>query len=150
MRFVGFSLMEIVLVLAFLGVMATLFLSVSMDFSGRYTHETVREEILSGLREAQIRALYGVDDVSWGVRVHADQMMLFAGESFAERNSEKDFVTALSGSFFEKEILFGFEKNTGRAIQFGILSDEESQKFPFVISVSSQGVIDWYRERSRP
>ncbi len=117
----GFTLVELLIVLALLG----LFLALTIPFGTEFYREHVLQEqtamLANNLKTVQSYAQSGKNDSSWGVRFEpGDQgctncYVLFQGDTYSERDEAHDKVYNLaSGVVAEGVVEITFEKRSGK------------------------------------
>ncbi len=112
----GFTLLELMIVIALMVIFAVLTLPYGMNF---YRSRTVEEEsrtISNVLARAQSHAITGKEDSNWGVKFFHEQneYIFFKGERYDERDVVYDqLFRSPSGIETEGIIEIVFEKNTG-------------------------------------
>lgn len=86
----GFTLLEIILTMALVAIVA-LFAS---PFSGQFLYAqevtVVTDELKSSLTKARLYSMLGKNGAPWGVAVDQETIVLFQGDSFANRVPEMD------------------------------------------------------------
>lgn len=86
----GFTLLEVMLSLAFIAVLSALpFLWTRFSLSTNDLRLT-EQVIVHGLRQGQLFARAEMNDASWGVKIGTSSIVLFEGESYDARMSGSD------------------------------------------------------------
>jgi prepilin-type N-terminal cleavage/methylation domain-containing protein len=93
----GFTLLEVLLCVALLGMLVGISLPVYASFNDRNSLSIAAEQTASALRRAQVYARGAQGDTSWGVEVQSSAVTLFKGASFAGRDATYDEVTTIPG-----------------------------------------------------
>ncbi len=88
----GFTLIEVLLVLALLGLIVGLAAPVVWSFSMQNDLDLETAIAAQTMRRAQSLAVYGSNDSSWGVKLESRDVTLFSGSSFAGRDLDFDEV----------------------------------------------------------
>jgi prepilin-type N-terminal cleavage/methylation domain-containing protein len=116
----GFTLLELIIVLALLGLFLTLTIPFGMDFYRENVLQEQTSRLANNLKIAQSHAQSQKDNSSWGIKFEpTDQgctncYVMFQGNSYSERNSTYDKVFNItSGVTMEGVIEIVFEKVTG-------------------------------------
>lgn len=92
----GFTLIEILLVVGILAILFTLTLPVTLDFYKSQQLDGSAQGIIQALRRAQLKAMSGENDLSFGVYLTNDNYILFRGISYESRDFQYDEVFDLS------------------------------------------------------
>jgi prepilin-type N-terminal cleavage/methylation domain-containing protein len=137
----GFTLIELLLVVSIMLIMGT---SSVVFFSRFLTQNAVantQDRLVGQLRKAQIYAMMGKENGSWGVRFESNTIVLFQGNSYAARNTAFDETfkenSSISISGFSEII---FSKTTGIPSVSGTYTITGNDSSKQVI-VNSQGVV---------
>ncbi len=119
-NFTGFTLLELIIVLALLGLFLTLTIPFGIDFYRENVLQEQTSRLANNLKLAQSHAQSQKDNSSWGIRFEpTDQgctncYVMFQGNSYSERNSAYDKVfNVTSGVTMEGVVEIVFEKGTG-------------------------------------
>lgn len=88
----GFTLLEILLIIAMIIVLAALILPLGLDFYKSQQLQTYTQQILQTLRRAQFKAMAGEADSNFGVYFTNNDYTLFRGDSYAAREVQYDEV----------------------------------------------------------
>ena len=88
----GFTIMEILIVIALIAIFLGLTVPFGMDFYRQQVLEEVAAEISNTLKTAQSYAQTGRGSSSWGVRFFEEEFVLFMGNNFSERDETRDRV----------------------------------------------------------
>lgn len=122
----GFSIVEVLLTIAILGVFLEISLSSFVSFRSENDFRFSSLRIVDALRSAQARSRHVENDSVWGVRINADAVIVFQGENFSTRDTRFDSVTDLSGIVGvngQTEFLFekvsGFPRTSGGVVLLG-------------------------------
>lgn len=149
--FLGFSLIEVVIVIALSGLVLALGLLLSMDVYRGTVFRSTRSVLISSLTTARARALSNQYQSSHGVCYRAPDFIIFRGGSFAtsqdkEKISGNPAVTLSSASSF-------FTCGTGTGIVFtqvsatttntGTITVTEAGHADEIVSVNALGTILW-------
>ena len=138
----GFSLVELLVVIGILLVLGGGGLVVSGQFLNRRSVGQTISSLKEAIREAELNSINGKEGSRWGVKTESDRITVFAGDSFATRNSELDEVWDLSRgvSLNDKEVVFsrwlGYPLSGG--VEFQVSWEGGSQS----ILVNSVGGIE--------
>ena len=101
----GFSLVEIIMVMAVIGIVVAI---VVVNF-GQTRNQTLLEEgqasIINALEIARNRAASGVGDTNHGVRIEPDKVIVFEGDSYTGTGQET-LLSPLSTDHIDSEITF--------------------------------------------
>ncbi len=123
MRRSGFTLVEILLSIALIGIITGIGAVVYQQLQGRNDLDLAATAVAQSMRRAQVlsRAMDG--DTSWGVRVNTGSVILFQGTAYAARVIAYDETTAISpaliGAGFTEVV---FAKLTGLPLSTGTLT----------------------------
>lgn len=105
----GFTLVELLLVMAMVIIIGTFTSSVGVSYyQSQILHETT-DNVLSTLRQAQGYAMSGKNNHAFGVFIQEDSYVLFEGQDYASRLSDEDMVFPINSSltiYGPSEIVF--------------------------------------------
>lgn len=138
----GFTLIELVLVVALILILSITIVPLSASFIG---HERIGEEakvLASTLRTAQLKSANNYNDSSFGVKFSSGQYVLYQGDSYLSRQTEEDqiFSTDLAIDIGEIDEI-NFAKNTGlpdSSLSLGLSLQNKTK----TIAISSLGLIE--------
>ena len=94
----GLTLLETLLVVGVLAILLSLSLPLGLDFYQNQQLDSVSQEITQTLRRAQLRAMAGELDSSFGLFFANSQYVLFKGDSYLARDSQYDEVFEIAGA----------------------------------------------------
>lgn len=128
----GFTLIEILLVIAIIVILAAILVPLGLDFYKRQQLQAHSQQILQTLRRAQLKAMAVEEDSSFGVYITNDGYILFKGISYLNRDPQYDEIFELPSIITindpPKEIVFS--KLEGKPSLIGDIvlnSDDESR-----------------------
>lgn len=138
----GFTLIEIILVIAIISILSVSVFTASSRFLITNHLDNSVNNLISSLRTAQINAMNTKGDGNWGVKIENKTITLFFGESYSSRNSVYDetFKIPASVSVADTEVVF--EKVTGDvSSQINInLSDNTGSTAQ--VSINQEGIVN--------
>ena len=139
----GFTLVEIVIVVAILAVVLGLGYFVGFDFYKNYALHSEKDILISVLRKARSQALNNVGATAHGVYIDDSSYTIFYGNSFVSRDSQYDENIrkapgiSLSGL---NEVVFAPLTATSTASSTIVLNNNRNS---FFIDINSEGRINW-------
>lgn len=105
----GFTLTEVLITIALLGVLVAITLPVGISFYQRETLEDTALNVGSTLRRARLQAIAEKRDAAFGVKILSTSFVLFEGGSWAGRTVTEDesfnFPTGVSAAGLD-EVVF--------------------------------------------
>jgi Tfp pilus assembly protein FimT len=138
----GFTLIEMILVVAlifYMGFLAVLFYS---NFYLKNAASNIAQDIVSSLRKAQTYSMAGRQGGSWGVAFTGGNIVLFKGSSYAARNSAFDEITSIPSTLaiagFNETV---FSRVTGFPNVTSMITITGGG-FAKQVTVSSQGIVN--------
>lgn len=140
----GFTLLELLLSVAAIGIIAGLSIPFFYGFQTSHDLDIAAQSVAMSLRRAQVLS-QGMDgDSPWGVRVATTSVTLFRGSSFAARNAlfDESFsrpeTIAASGT-----VEFVFERFNGLPVSTGTttLTAQSGQRRD--IAVNARGMVSY-------
>lgn len=88
----GFTVIELMLVLAIIGILAVFVTPISFRFYNTQQQVESHRTVLETLRRAQLTAQYEGAGVSVGVKLLPEEIIIFEGDSYATRDVSADIV----------------------------------------------------------
>ena len=140
----GFTLLEVMLAVAFITILASIPLLISLRFQSQNQLRLTTTLIAHNLREAQLRAISGDHDVPWGVFVTDNDVTIFSGVAYANRDTANDIVTVFPthvSVLGDTEIVFA--KLIGIPNKRGSIRLERDGVTPTVISINEKGTVSF-------
>ncbi|MEN9582419.1 MAG: hypothetical protein RL641_373 [Candidatus Parcubacteria bacterium] len=139
----AFTLLEVLIVMAIVGIMAAATLPYTAKSYKHYIKTVETKNLISVLRRAQSMAMANTLESNYGVKISSTSAILFKGTSYATHDAQYDENYPISSTVTisaPSEIVF--EKISGRpatTATITITSDNKTQK----IIVGREGNIDW-------
>lgn len=116
----GFSLMEMIVVIAIIGVLASLSFTGYNVFKTRTTLSSATAMTAQAIRQASLNAQNGRRDSVWKVDVTNAGTVIYAGSSYAERIIGSEISTTFSSALtVSGTATYTFAKLTGRPMTPG-------------------------------
>lgn len=150
----GFTLVEVVVVVALITLMAAFVYPISATVQAEHELETVASAIVQTLREAQAKAMTGDRSSRWGVYFdddpagNNDRFVLFLGTTYAARDANFDQVTDLSDELSFRSITLSggssvvFSQLRGTTANAGSVQLSAVNGGSRTIRVNAAGVVD--------
>ena len=138
----GFSLLEILIVLALFTVLGGMALVVSMDAYRSYAFSSEQDLLVSLLQKARSQSQNNIDQSAHGLSLAAGAYTLFEGSDYAHRNLSADVVFSPSSNYALSgltEVIFSQMSATTTAGEI-VLNDNAHPKA--AISLNYEGQIN--------
>ena len=140
----GFTLLEILLVIAVLGALLAFTTPAYTTFKLRNELDTSTNDVVGVLRRAQLVSKLAEEDSGWSVHLDNNQATLFKGSDFLNRDQGSDEIyTPPSSVSFSglNEVSYG--RGSGAASTTGdIIVNSQNEKRTISI-VNDKGVLDY-------
>jgi len=139
----GFTLIEVMIVILIVTIVAGLGLFFGLDFYRTYAIDSERDTLVSALRRSRMRALDNVNGAPHGLKIGAQNFILYTGNSYAGRNPAFDESISRSAAVNIAgldDIVFGSLSATSSYSGTVTLSDGVRQR---TININYEGGIDW-------
>jgi prepilin-type N-terminal cleavage/methylation domain-containing protein len=138
----GFSLVELLLVIALMGIVSIAAFPLSVSLYNLQVLNDTKSSLLATLRQAHVSALTQKNDTDHGVKLLPDSYVLFEGSSYATRNEAADHVISFAPTVTATgadEIVF--TKFTGLPTATGTVTIEAGEESR-VILVRESGITE--------
>jgi prepilin-type N-terminal cleavage/methylation domain-containing protein len=139
----GFSLIELLVVLAIFSILLVISNSVYVSFRSSSNLKIATTSVVQAIRHAQINSQSVKEDSKWGVEILSNKIVVFKGENYATREVSADqnldlpkgiIPTGVSEIVFEK--LFGSTNTIGTIV----LTNSAGVKN---ISINEKGTVSY-------
>lgn len=146
----GFTLAEVLVVIALVGMTGVFSTLASLDTYGRSSLRAQRQALIASLEHARAEAVNDVCEGSdcdagadHGVSIQPDRYVLFQGTSYAARDPAADETVDASSAFAHTglpEVVFA--SSSGEALQTGAIGIQDASGHALSITIGSLGQID--------
>ena len=138
----GFTLIEILVTLAIVGVVATFATIMSMDTFAGHNARAERDLVVSLLERARSQAMNNINQSPHGLHIDGGSYNLFQGTDWKHRATDfdADFPGASAVQATGSDVVFNQLSGSPLATDTIIISGENRQ---FTISINSEGQINW-------
>jgi prepilin-type N-terminal cleavage/methylation domain-containing protein len=140
----GFTLLEIILSIALIGILASAFFATFRNFQFGNDMDVVVSNIVQSARRAQLmsQGVFGEDD--WGVKIFEDRLVIFKGTSFLDRDVSRDetldFPSPFSASGLTEIV---FREFSGEPRETGTISLSTASGMSREINVGAMGRLSY-------
>lgn len=144
-RLLGFTLIEQLAIIGILALLAGTTVGITIRYLITTGLDAEGQILISVLEEARSQALANTDNRAHGVAVTENNLVVFAGESYASRDVNKDRTyprnvrVAISGA---TEVTFAQLTAQAPDTAFTLTQDNVT----YVVTVNQEGTIDWLRQ----
>jgi GxxExxY protein len=138
----GFTIIELLIVIAIVAIIGGTTIPLGANFLVRSHVENKTNELVSSLRTAQLNTISGKEDSQWGVNITSTQIILFAGASYAARDSTFDQIFSIPGSVTITTDEIIFSKLTGDPDATASLTVSAGGAGNSTVSVNEVGTVD--------
>lgn len=116
-------MVELLIVIGIIALFATTSTGVYYSLRSNTSLELNTGSIVEAVRLAQSSAQSGKGDAKWGVKISANQLTIFEGNSYSARNASADQVYGISGDVSMSGVSeIVFEKVTGATTGAGTIT----------------------------
>lgn len=143
----GFTLVELILVIAIIAILAGATVPVLGNFTQRTQIDSTAREVVSALRFAQQKSMANENDSEFGVYFDDanNEFIVFRGSSYGSFPAEDRVFTypdsiTISQGFASSEV--NFEKLTGETADIGSITISNNVDGLFTVTTSSLGKIE--------
>lgn len=140
----GFTLLEVLLSIALIGLIAGTAIPLYVSFQNRNDLDIAATTFAQSIRRAQVLSQAVDGDMNWGVSVHTAEIVIFKGTSYATRDVSADEVYDISSSVTvsgTQEYVFatltGLPQNNG-TITFTSVNNESRN-----VTINAQGTVSY-------
>ena|SRR3989338_5185391 len=147
----GFTLLEVLIVIAIVSAIAALGLFISMDVYRGFLHRSERDTVVSLLERARSHAMANVGEESWGFCKEGNNYVVFRGTSYtagaveasvaAGDASQTQHIPDCSGTGPDPIIVF--DQLSGKPLAAVTQITVQQSGGTDTITINDQGTISW-------
>lgn len=140
----GFTLLEIILSIALIGILAASSLFALQNFQINNDLDAALANIIQSLRRAQLLSESVSGDSKWGVKIFSDKVVVFKGDNYTERDSSRDEIVEFSSPLSTSglgEIIF--DKFSGEPSATGLITIIAASGATREVDVQSKGQLSY-------
>jgi Tfp pilus assembly protein FimT len=139
----GFTLLELTLVVAMMGLIAMFSVTLSSGFLWRSDLSSAVSTTVASLRYAQALARAQMNDTDRGVHIETNQLIVFQGNNFENRDITKDEEYDLNSVTILTPINIIYQKFSGQPYvsfsEINLRTNEETT----TININSEGTVSY-------
>jgi len=140
----GFTLLELLLSVAVIGLLAASSIPVYQSFQIRNDLDITAENTAQSLRRAQLLSQAADGDTSWGVKIQSASLVLFKGASYAVRDTTFDEEFAIPTSITPSGVSeVVFTKFTGLPQVSGTINFNSNINETRTVTLNSKGMVSY-------
>lgn len=142
----GFTLLEVLLSIALLGLIAGFTTPIYSSFQNRNDLDIAISNTVQSLRRAQLLAQASSSDTSWGIKLQAGSLTIFRGSSFAARDSNFDEIYPMSTGITLSnlnEIVFDKFSGLPTGPSVGTITLTDPNNETKNITINAKGMFDY-------
>lgn len=140
----GFTLPEILLSIALIGLLSAMSIPVYQSFQVRNDLDIATESVVHAFRRAQLLSQAVDGDISWGVSVQTGSIVIFKGVSYASRDASFDEIFTLPTNIsFSGVSEVVYAKSTGLPGTTGICTLTSNVNETRTITINTKGMVGY-------
>jgi len=142
----GFTLIEMVLVIAIIGLLGALTVPLYQSFQVVTNRQSITSELVASLRRAKLKAIAADSDSSWGVAIGANQKItIFKGADFQNRDQNFDEVADIPANVSIESTISQiiFSKESGIPDTSGPVTLRDATGQSQDLTITPQGTVDY-------
>lgn len=140
----GFTLIEVLLSVAIIGMLVGISLPVYESFSRRNDLDVTAQGVVSLLRRAESYSRAVKTDAVWSVEIQTSSATLFQGASFASRNTAYDETVAIPSSVAPSGLTeVQFSKLSAAPNTTGTVTLLSNTNDTRVIAINAEGMVSY-------
>ncbi len=109
----AFSLLEIMLTIAVIGILVSFSLPISIEVIEKNEQRNSEINVILALRVAREKAVFGLEDSDWSVRIDSSSAIVFLGDDYNNRDTNFDQIYDLKNISMGSPIIVTFDRVTG-------------------------------------
>lgn len=139
----GFTLLELMLVVAMMGLIAVFSITLGSGFLWRSDLSSAVSTTVASLRHAQALARAQAGDMDWGVHIGNNQLIVFQGNNFVSRDITKDEEYDLNSVTILVPINVIYHKFSGEPYSSSSEISLTTNKETTIINVNAEGTVSY-------
>jgi prepilin-type N-terminal cleavage/methylation domain-containing protein len=140
----GFTLLELLLSVAIIGILSGLSVPVYESFARRNDLDVLTESTVAAIRRSETYARAVRSDSVWGVRFHNSGITLFKGATYATRDASFDETISVPGSMTVSGISeVQFSKLAAAPSTTGTVTFTSDSNNVRTLTLNAKGMVDY-------
>jgi prepilin-type N-terminal cleavage/methylation domain-containing protein len=139
----GFTLLELLLVVAMMGLIATFGMNLSSSFIWRTDLSQSEYLTVTILRRAQVLAQAQANDTDWGVHISGNQLTLFGGNTFSGRDTSIDEEYGLGSVTISSPVDVIYHKFSGEPYNNSTTINLATNQENATLTINEVGVVNY-------
>ena len=139
----GFTLIEILIVIALIGFIISLGNVVNIDFYSREVRLSEQATLISILQKARSDAMNNIHTTSHGVHIDNDTYTFFEGTNYNSNESTNQAIKRNPNITISGLENIVFEQLSGNTENTGTIILEDTNNIEKFINIKANGLIDW-------
>lgn len=138
----GFSLIEVIMVIAIVAIIGSSFISISINFLTSNNLTNITDELVSALRTSQTNSIYGKGGSNWGVKISINKIIIYKGNSYETRDQSFDISFNIPSNITVTQNDIFFFRRTGTPSASPSITLQSQSGDARTVSINKEGTAD--------